>query len=179
MKHRNHRHHLAWLLAMAAAVGVALPLEAAEVAISPATIAAPLQASLHDRYGAAEGAVLQQMVSDWLTRSLKAAGASVAAGAPVRIEVSIDDAVPSHPTRYQIEHSPGLDPLRSISLGGARLHAVLRDAGGQVLDQVEYDRYATSLHEVSPSGDAWGDARVTIERFSELVAKSWQRHAAH
>ena len=136
-----------------------------------------MQLALHDRYGAEEGAVLQAVVADWLARSLKAAGASLTEGAPLRIEVSIDDAVPSHPTRHQMDQSPGLDPVRSISLGGARLHAVLRDASGRVLDHVDYDHYARTLEEVSLSGDAWGDARVTIERFSALVAKSWRRHA--
>ena len=173
----NRHTGLVATIALMAALGAAPPLSAAAVTISPATIGAPMQAALHDRYGAEEGAVLESIVADWLARSLKAAGATLTAGAPLRIEVSIEDALPSHPTRHQMQQSPGLDPVRSISLGGARLQAVLRDASGQVLDHVDYDHYATSLEEVSPSGDAWGDARVTIERFSELVAKSWRRHA--
>ena len=154
----NRHTAFAATIVLMAALCAAPPLSAAAVTILPATIATPMQSALHDRYGAEEAVALQAIVADWLARSLTAAAASLSDGAPIRIEVSIEDAVPSHPTRHQMQQSPGLDPVRSISLGGARLHAMLRDASGQVLDHVDYDHYATSLEEVSLSGDAWGDA---------------------
>ena len=160
-----------------AGLGAALPLCAASVALARVTISAPLRAALHDRFGAEEGAVLEAAVAERLGRSLKVAGASLDAAAALRIEVSIEDATPTHPTRHQLQLNPALDYLRSVARGGAHLRAVLRTADGRVLDSVEYDHYAMSLDETSLSADAWGDARLTIERFSEQVVKSWRRHA--
>ena len=159
------------------AAAAATTAAATAVAIAPVQISASLRKALHDQYGAAEAAVLQEAVAQRLQRALTGAGATVSPSAPVRIDVSIERAVPSHPTRYQMQLNPSLDPMRSISLGGAHLHAVLRGADGKPIDEVDYDHFATSLQEVSPSADAWSDARVTIERFSDLVVKSWRRHA--
>jgi hypothetical protein len=170
---------LAAPLVLIAVTGLnAAPLFAdAAVAIAPVKISVPLQKALQDQYGESEAAVLQSAVAERLARSLKSAGASVSDSAQQRIEISIDDAKPSHPTRFQIQKNPSLDPLRSRSLGGARLHAVLKGAAGKVLDQVEYHDYAMSFQEASPSGDAWADARVAIERFAAQVVKSWRRNA--
>ncbi len=151
---------------------------AGAVRLVPATIGTALQTALHDRLGDREGPVLQAMVADSLSRELKAAGATVDDSAALRIEVSIEDAVPSHPTRRQLEVNPSLDPLRSVSLGGARLHAVLRGADGKEVDHIDYDYRPVSLEQVSPSGDAWADARVTIQRFSDQVVKAWRRHSS-
>jgi hypothetical protein len=148
------------------------------VRLVPATIGTGLQTALHDRYGDAEGAVLQSMVADSLGREFKSAGATLDDSAGVRIEVSIEDATPTHPTRHQLELNPSLDPVRSVSLGGARLHAVLRSADGKEVDHVDYDYRPVSLEQVSPSGDAWADARVTIQRFSDLVVKAWRHQSS-
>jgi hypothetical protein len=150
---------------------------AAAVRIAPVTVGAALQASLHDRFGDAEGPVLQAEVADSLARALRAAGATLDDAAPLRIEVSIEDALPSHPTRHQVELNPSLDPIRSVSRGGARLRAVLRGADGKEIDHVDYDYYAMSIEQVSPSLDAWADARVTIQRFSAQVVRAWRRNS--
>ena len=173
------RMYTRWAAAAVLLAGLAsaLPLHAAAVQLAPVTIAAPLQAALHERYGSDEGAVLKAAVTERLVRSLKAAGASLDAGAPLRIEVSIEDAAPTHPTRHQLALNPGLDFWRSVSLGGAHLRAVLRSADGRELERVDFDHYAPTLDLVSPSADAWGDARVTIERFSDQVVKVWQRRS--
>jgi hypothetical protein len=162
-------------LALLAGFAAAFPSYASAVRIAPVTVGAGLQKALHDRYGDREGPVLQAGVADSLSRELKSAGATLDDAAPLRIEVSIEDAMPTHPTRHQLELNPSLDPLRSVSRGGARLHAVLRGADGKEMDHVDYDDYAMSLDTVSPSGDAWADARVTIQRFSAQVAKAWRR----
>jgi hypothetical protein len=176
------KRHVA-TLALIAGFGAA-PLLAANatatttaVTIAPIQVSASLQKALHDQYGAPEAAVLQEAVSQRLQRALTSAGATVAPSAPLSIDVSIERAVPSHPTRHQMELSPSLDPVRSVSLGGAHLHAVLRGADGKAIDEVDYDHFVTTLQEASPSADAWSDARVTIDRFSDLVVKSWRRHA--
>ena len=162
---------------MLAASCLAWQADAVAVRVPVATIGADLQKALHDHYGVAEGAVLQETVADELARELKSAGATVDAAAKPSIEVTIDDALPTHPTRYQVEQRPSLDPLRSVSRGGARLHAVLRGADGKEIDHVDYDYYAMSLDTVSPSGNPWADARVTIERFATQVAQAWKRSA--
>jgi hypothetical protein len=162
-------------LALLAGFAAAFPSYASTVIVAPITVGARLQAALHDRYGVAEGPVLQSAVAESLGRALKAAGATVDDSAALRIEVSIEEAMPTHPTRHQIELSPSLDPLRSVSRGGARLRAVLRGADGKEMDHVDYDYYAMSLDTVSPSLDAWADARVTIDRFSAQVVKAWRR----
>jgi hypothetical protein len=151
---------------------------AGAVRLAPVTIGTTLQTALHDRLGDREGPVLQSMVADSLSRELKAAGATLDDSAALRIEVSIEDAVPSHPTRHQLELNPALDPVRSVSLGGARLRAVLRGADGKEIDHVDYDYRPVSLEQVSPSLDAWADAHVTIQRFSDLVVKAWRRHSS-
>ena len=137
------------------ALTVALPLSAATVMLAPATVAAPLQAKLHDRYGAEEAAVLQSVVAEHLSRAFKAAGVTVDTAAPLRIEVSIEDAEPTHPTRHQVELNPSIEPVSSVSRGGAHLRAVLRSADGKEVDHVDYDYYAMSLDTVSAAGDAW------------------------
>jgi hypothetical protein len=152
-------------------------VNAATVRVSSASLSAALQGALHDRYGVAEGPVLQAAVAESLGRELKAAGATPDDSAALRIEVAIEDAVPTHPTRHQMDMNPSLDPLRSVSLGGARLRAVLRGADGKEVDHVDYDHYAVAFDQVSPSGDAWADARVSIQRFAAQVAESWRRNS--
>jgi hypothetical protein len=166
-------------LAMLAASSIAVPAlaSAGSVHIEPAAIGTALQTALHGRFGDREGPVLQSAVADSLGRELKAAGATLDDSAALRIEVTIEDAAPSHPTRHQLEVNPSLDPVQSVSIGGARLRAVLRAADGKEIDHVEYDYRPVSLEQVSPSGDAWADARVTIQRFSDLVVKAWRRHS--
>ena len=162
---------------MLLALALALPLHAATVMLAPATIGSRLQVKLHDLYGAGEATELKSAVAEYLGREFKAAGVTVDAAAPLRIEVSIEDAVPTHPTRYQLQQTPSLDYLRSISRGGAHLVAVLRAADGKEIDRVDLDYSPASLDEVSPAGGAWGDARVAMDRFSVQVLKAWRRRA--
>jgi len=164
---------------------VAPVLEAASVAVAPVTIAMPLQTALRERYGTDEGPVLQQAAGESLGRALKDAGAPLAVAvpaagaagaAPLRIEVSIEDAIATHPTRRQLMDNPGLDYLRSIARGGARLHAVLRGADDKIIDQLDYDRYALSLQEASLSGGAWGDALLAFDGFAAQLTHSWHHY---
>jgi hypothetical protein len=171
------RFSIAAVLALAAAGALTPPaLEAASVAVAPVTIGVSLQAALRERYGTDEGPVLQQAMGESLSRALKDAGA--AGAAPLRIEVSIEEAIATHPTRRQLMDSPGLDYMRSIARGGARLHAVLRDADGKMIDQLDYDRYALSLQEASLSGGAWGDALLAFDGFAAQLTHSWRHYWA-
>jgi hypothetical protein len=181
--HPNRARSVVAALVLAGAGVLAPPaLEAASVAVAPVTIGESLQAALRERYGTDEGPVLQQAADESLSRALKDAGAplagteAVAGAGPLRIEVSIEEAVATHPTRRQLTDSPGLDYTRSIARGGARLHAVLRDADGKMIDQLDYDRYALSLQEASLSGGAWGDALLAFDGFAAQVIRSWRHY---
>jgi hypothetical protein len=160
------RHFAATVLALAGAGLLISPtLRAGSVGIAPVTIGAPLQTALHDRYGA-----------ESLGRALKSAGASLETAASLRIEVSIEQAVATHPTRRQLLVNPSLDYLRSIARGGAQLRAVLRDTQGRVIDRFEYDHYAPSLDQISLAGGTWGDALIAIDRFATQLASAWRHH---
>ena len=74
------------------------------------------------------------------------------------------------PTREQIGREPGLDFVRSRSLGGAELTATLRGADGRSLGRVNYSYYAPTLHLASQAAEAWADARISIQRFATQVA---------
>ena len=151
---------------------------AAAVTVGPVAIGETLQKALKDRYGVDEAQDLQNAVTQSLSRSLKKAGAEQGEAAAIRIEVLIDSAIPTHPTRRQLSENPSLDFLASVSRGGAQLHAVLRNADGKVLDRVAYDYYANTLREASMSGSAWGDAYIAINRFSDQVARHWRQLSA-
>lgn len=139
------------------------------------SIAEPLQKALASYYGSGETQVLEQAISDSVARAVKRAG--LAPAALPRTEVLLSNARPSHPTHHQQAVNPSLDPVRSISLGGATLSAVLRGADGKELDRVAIDNYATNLQEASASLDAWSDARRTIDRFADQLVQAYRRHA--
>jgi hypothetical protein len=163
--------HTVLLAALFGALAAGPGAATAAVSVAPVAIGDTLQKALKDRYGLDEAKDLQEAVTHSLARSLKGVGAEQGGAAAIRIEVLIDSAPPTHPNRRQLMDNPSLDYLRSISRGGAELHAVLRNAKGEVLDRVSYDYHANTLHEASMSGGAWGDAYIAIDRFADQVAR--------
>ena len=139
------------------------------------SIAEPLQKKLAASYGSAEAQVLQQAINDSVARAVQRAG--LAPAALPRTEVLLSDARPSHPTHHQQGANPSIDPVRSISLGGATLSAVLRGADGKELERVSADHYANSLQEASASLDTWSDARLSIDRLADQLVKAYRGHA--
>ena len=167
------------LISLALTLSLVLTATAAPGAANPDSglsirLAETLQKTLAGNYGSAEAQVLQQAVSASVARAMKRARLT-AAGQPYT-EVLLSDARPSHPTRHQQSQNPSIDPVRSRSLGGATLSAVVRDADGKELERVSMDHYATSLEDVSASLDAWADARLTIDRFADQLVKAYRRH---
>ena len=57
---------------------------------------------------------------------------------------------------------PGLDPIRSISTGGAHVTGIAYDASGAQIGTYDYDWYETDLSNVIP-GTTWTDARTGEE----------------
>jgi hypothetical protein len=64
---------------------------------------------------------------------------------------------------------PGLDAIRSISLGGAELTGIAYDASGAEIGKFNYDWYENDLSNVVGSG-TWSDARWTFDRFATRFA---------
>ncbi|MBS0375055.1 MAG: hypothetical protein JSR73_10790 [Proteobacteria bacterium] len=155
--------------------GGALAGAAAPPATPPApavtvTFAAGLAARFADRYGDAEADTLRAIATEAMVRAIRRAAPSTAAS--LTVSVVLEDAVASHPTRAEVLTNPALDPLRSRSLGGARLTAEVRDATGQVLARVARDHYAPDFDVASPAGDAWADARVAIDGAAARLARA-------
>jgi len=128
------------------------------------------QTELQDDLGPREGEYLQENITRAIERAI--ARRNVAATG-VRIEVVIEDAQPNRFTMQQLRSRPGVDPLRSVSVGGADLRAVLRRPDGTVLTEVEHSRYTTSLRDLFFEPLTWTDANRTIRQFAEKVADAY------
>jgi|CXWL01.1.fsa_nt_gi hypothetical protein len=159
---------------VAAALLAAAPIAAASpVTLAPVSFSAEFRAALADDLGAREGDRLSAAVTDAVTAALVRRGASVSAGAPLVVEISIMDADPNRPTMQQLVGQPSLDAARSISIGGADLRAVMRGAGGEVLQEVDHRRYNHDLNDLAGAATTWTEARRAIRQFAEKVADAY------
>ncbi|HEV7694485.1 MAG TPA: hypothetical protein VGO52_26855 [Hyphomonadaceae bacterium] len=150
------------LAAIAAlAFTAALPASALTVETK---FSAEFQKKLEKDYGAREAAVL----TDTLVRKVEQAFAKQGVKAD-RVVVTIEDAKPNRPTMQQVMDKPGLDAIRSISLGGAELTGIAYDASGAEIGKFNYDWYENDLSNVVGSG-TWSDARWTFDRFATRFA---------
>ena len=139
---------------------------ASRVDIAPITFSAPLVARLHKDFGDDEVPTLQQLVTKAV---FKVMGLS-ACGKVVSIQIQIEDAAPTHPTRWQMANDPSIDFLHSKSVGGADLTGRLLGADGQPVATVKYRRYAPDIRTISIVADSWADARVTVDQFASELA---------
>ena len=128
------------------------------------------QTELQDELGEREGEYLQREINQAIDRAI--ARRNVAA-APIRIEVIIEDAQPNRFTMRQLRDRPSVDPLRSVSVGGAELRAVLRNADGAVLTEVEHRRYSASLRDLFFEPLTWTDANRAIRKLAAKVADAY------
>jgi hypothetical protein len=147
---------------------------AAAQTIEPISYSPEFQTALMEDFGAREGEYLNEMLTRYVGEALTRRGA---ANGDVRIELSIVDAAPNRPTMEQLSANPSLDAMNSISVGGAELRAVLRDASGAALAEVEHRYYAPSLRDASFAAGTWSDARRSMRRFAEKVADAYAAHA--
>ena len=158
------------------AIALAAPASAAPVTVAPVTIDAALQKKFDADYGAREIAVLQKMVTDSISRELTQSGATVGAGAAVTVETTLVNVKPSRPTFQQAVDKPGLDLVRSISVGGAELRARIVGADGATLGEVTYKWYEDDLTYAYATA-TWSDARRAIGLFADRVARAYVAHA--
>lgn len=164
------------IIAGAAALAFAHTAAAAPVTLAPVSFSPEFQEKLDDDLGAREGEYLRQAITEQVAAALADQGATLNSGAPVVIEVSIVDADPNRPTIEQLSHRPGLDMIRSISVGGAELRAVLRQ-NGTVIAEVDHRRYNHGLQDLTFATSTWSEARRSIRQFAIKVADAYVAHA--
>ena len=153
------------LVSLAAIAALALTAALPASALTVETkLSAEFQTKLEKDYGTREAKIL----TDTLARKVEQAFAKQGVKAD-RVVVTIEDAKPNRPTMQQVIDKPGLDAIRSISLGGAELTGIAYDASGKEIGQLKYDWYESDLSNVIGSS-TWSDARWTFDRFANRFA---------
>ncbi|MBL8558834.1 MAG: hypothetical protein JNM47_08955 [Hyphomonadaceae bacterium] len=164
------------LLAIAAAGALSLVFaataSAGPVMVRPMTVDAELQKKFDDDYGAREIAELRDALNRAVAQELGKAGATLGTEGGVILETTLVDAKPTRPTIRQTQKRPGLDMMRSVSLGGAELRARFLAPDGRVLNEVSYDWYEWDLNN-SVAATTWTDARRAIRLFANQVGKAY------
>lgn len=88
-------------------------------------------------------------------------------GATAELEVS--KLLPNRPTMQQLRDRPGLDPIRSVSIGGATIKGTIVTAQGE-RRPVDFSYYSPSLRDVWGFG-VWSDADRAFTRFSNNIER--------
>jgi hypothetical protein len=154
-------------LALVAAGLRAAGVAGATLSGEPAVGVAPsYETALRSIYGEPEGPVLRRIVAERVSAALRAR----ACGAASRLEITLLDARPTHPTDKQIDDNPAIDRLRTHYLGGASFTARLLTADGNELKSLHYDWYAENDHLGSRAAEPWGDVRLASEALGAELA---------
>lgn len=103
---------------------------------------------------------LTRRVNDTLTRRDALQGA--------KIDLIITDLKPNRPTMEQMANRPGLDPIRSISIGGATIEGTVTMADGTV-QPVKYKYYSPTLQDAYGT-TTWTDANRAYDRLANNLA---------
>nr|WP_070960574.1 hypothetical protein [Hyphomonas sp. Mor2] len=148
-----------------AAIGALAILPTAAATEVAVTYSEDFAEELSDNYGEREGETLTEEIIEDLDRAFDKAGVS-----PARVDVVIVDAKPNRPTFQQLSDKPGLDAIRSISIGGMELTGTAYDADGNVLATQEYEWFENNIQDVIGSG-TWTDANRASRRFASKFAK--------
>jgi len=154
---------------MALIVGGAWSLEAAGATLSsePVVGVAPAyETALRTTYGEPEDPVLRRIVGERVSVALHARDC----GGASRLEITLLDARPTHPTDKQIDDNAAIDRLRTHYLGGASFVARLLTADGNELKSLRYDWYAQNDHLGSKAAEPWGDVRLASEGLGAELA---------
>lgn len=156
-----------------AALGFAQMASAQSVSLTPVSFAPEFQAKVDNEIGADQGAVLRARVENAISAALARRGASVSAGAPMTIEVDVVNAVPNRVTVAGLRSNYLLDPGRTVQLGGAELHAVVRSSAGATLAEVVYSYYDHDFTDLVGPPAMWTSAGRSISQFAERVADAY------
>lgn len=147
-----------------AAIGALAILPTAAATEVAVTFSDEFAEELAETYGEREGERLQEDVIEDLDRAFAKAGVS-----PARVDVTIVDAKPNRPTFEQLSDRPGLDSVRSISIGGMELTGTAYDAEGNVVATQEYEWFESDIRQVFGRA-VWGDANRASRRFATRLA---------
>ena len=153
------------IAALAASAFAAVLMASPALALTVETkMSTAFQEKLDDDIGVREARVLSDALTQKLTRVFTEQGVQAE-----RIVVTIEDARPNRPTMEQVSQKPGLDSMRSISLGGAKLSGIAYDAAGNEIGRFDYRWYETDLSNVV-AATTWSDARSTFDKFARRFA---------
>jgi hypothetical protein len=150
---------------LAALAGLSILAAPAASALTVETkMSVDFQKKLDKDYGVRESEVLTTALVSKIERQFASRGVKAD-----RVVVTIEDAKPNRPTWQQVSDKPGLDAMRSISIGGAHLVGVAYDASGKELGTYDYDWYETDISNVV-GYNTWSDARSSFDRFARRFA---------
>lgn len=150
-----------------APLGAVLALAATPALAQPPTINVTLGADLQAR--AVE--LGERDVSEQATRLVGVVQSTLihrGALEGATIDLVLTDLKPNRPTFQQLVDRPGLDGIRSISIGGATIEGTITTTDGQTVP-VKYDWYSSSLADVQGYG-TWQDADRAYRRLAVNLA---------
>lgn len=150
-------------IAISAIAGLLMASPAMALTIE-AKVSTDFQKKLEDDIGVREMPVLTEILTSKIEKAFAAKGVKAD-----RVVVTIEDARPNRPTWEQVSNKPGLDAMRSISIGGARVTGIAYDASGTEIGTIDYDWYETDLNNVI-AATTWSDARTSFDRFATRFA---------
>lgn len=150
-------------LAAAALATFAIVLPASALTVETKT-STEFQKKLDDDLGTREAKTLTDTLSRKITNVFASRGVSAD-----RVIVTIEDARPNRPTFKQATDKPGLDVMRSISIGGAHVSGIAYDASGKEIGRFEDKWYETDIANVV-AASTWSDARTSFDRFARRFA---------
>ncbi|MDP3802372.1 hypothetical protein [Brevundimonas sp.] len=154
---------LAFFAPLAAALAVAAAPAMAEPAAVTVTLGGDLQDKVDD-LGEREVREQADRLAEVVQRALAREGALDGA----RVDLVLTDLRPNRPTFQQMADRPGLDGLRSLSIGGAAIEGQVTMADGRTVP-VSYDWFSTSLADVWGSS-TWQDANRAYRRLAVNLA---------
>ncbi|MBA4806591.1 MAG: hypothetical protein H2037_03515 [Brevundimonas sp.] len=79
------------------------------------------------------------------------------------------DLKPNRPTIEQVRTNPGLDPIRSVSIGGAAIKGEIVTANGEARP-VDFSYFSPNIRDVWGYG-VWRDAERAFERFGAQIER--------
>ena len=154
-------------LAFLAPLGAVLAVAAGPALADPASVSVTLGPDLQEKVDElGERDVRRQ--ADRLAEVVRRALADSGDLDGARIDLVLTDLKPNRPTFEQMADRPGLDPHRSVSIGGAAIEGHITTADGQVLP-VRYDWFSNSIAEVR-GYSTWQDADRAYERLASRLA---------
>ncbi|MFT3724934.1 MAG: hypothetical protein QM773_15290 [Hyphomonadaceae bacterium] len=150
-------------IAVSAIAGLLMASPAMALTVE-AKVSTDFQKKLEDDIGVRKSPILTDILTGKVEKAFAAKGVKAD-----RVVLTIEDAKPNRPTWEQVSNKPGLDPMRSISVGGARITGIAYDASGKELARIDYDWYETDLNNVI-AATTWSDARTSFDRFARHFA---------